>query len=145
LKRNLKIYMRGKSVTQLQNMLKQMGFPMEDQPAIFGASTRDGVKSFQKRKGLKTTGVVDDELFTLMQQSVGFQAEAGEKRKVNKSGSSIDQQRLDALIDLLVSKGVISEDELAAALQPPEQTPEQPQNSESVAPQAKKVPGTPLF
>jgi len=115
--RALKIYMRGKSVRTLQNILKQMGYPMEDQPAIFGVSTRDGVKDFQKRKRLKVTGMVDDELFKQMQESVGFQAE-----KIAKSESSVelvapnDKNQLDALLSLLIHKGVITEDELLAEM-----------------------------
>ena len=111
--RALKIYMRGKSVRTLQNILKQMGYPMEDQPAIFGVSTRDGVKDFQKRKGLKPTGMVDDELFKQMQESVGFQAE-----KTAKSESPVgltapnDKSQLDALVSLLIRKGIITEEEL---------------------------------
>ncbi len=127
--RPLKIYMRGKSVTQLQNMLKQMGYPMNDVQGVFGASTRDGVRDFQKRKGLKTTGVVDNDLFTLMQQNVGFQAE--EKKVLAPSQTSqTDSDRLDTLIRLLVNKGLISEEEVEAAMQ----------NSEPA-----KVSGKPLF
>jgi len=131
--RDLKMFMRGKSVTQLQNMLRQMGYPMEDQPAIFGACTRDGVKDFQKRKGLKVTGIVDDELMELMRQSVGFQTEKKPARKEQTTGtpSATDSAKLDALIRLLVGKGLISEEELGEALQPP--TPR------------KKTTGSPLF
>jgi len=123
--------MRGKNVTMLQNMLRQMGYPMNDAPGLFGAATRDGIKDFQKRKGLKATGIVDDDLFSLIQQSVGFRTEKRSTRKEPATASSADSSRLDALIRLLVDKGVISEDELSEALQPP-------------AP-AKKAPGTPLF
>ncbi len=117
--RALKIYMRGKSVRTLQNILKQMGYPMEDQPAIFGTSTRDGVKDFQKRKGLKPTGMVDDELFRLMQESVGFQAEPAVKaEKPVGLAAPAETGRLDALVSLLISKGVITEEELNAAMRP---------------------------
>ena len=120
--RPLKIYMRGKSVRTLQQMLKQMGYPMEDQAAIFGASTRDAVKDFQKRKGLKVDGIVDDELFKVMQQNVGFQSDSGDK-KDNKNdpvglASSANRQQLDALVGLLISKGVITEEELTEAMRP---------------------------
>jgi len=136
--RPLKIYMRGKSVRTLQGMLRQMGYPMEDQPAIFGASTRDAVKDFQKRKGLKDTGIVDDELFALMQQSVGFQAEKSDKAKqTEKAAGGNDSRRLDALIGLLISKGILSEEEIGEMLAP--------QPSAPAAARAKKTPGTPLF
>ena len=120
--RPLKIYMRGKSVRTLQQMLKQMGYPMEDQAAIFGASTRDAVKDFQKRKGLKVDGIVDDELFKVMQQNVGFQSDSGDK-KDNKNDpvgltSPANRQQLDALVGLLISKGVITEEELTEAMRP---------------------------
>ena len=117
--RPLKIYMRGKSVRTLQQILKQMGYPMEDQPAIFGTSTRDAVKDFQKRKGLKVDGIVDDELFKLMQQNVGFQNEASVK-KGDPIGLAEPTRRdqLDALVGLLISKDVITEEELAEAMRP---------------------------
>ena len=115
--RVLKIYMRGKSVRTLQNMLKQMGYPMEDQPAIFGVSTRDGVKDFQKRKNLKPTGMVDDELFKQIQQSVGFQTEKiAKSENPAQPARSNETNRLDSLISLLIRKGVISEEELAEAM-----------------------------
>jgi peptidoglycan hydrolase-like protein with peptidoglycan-binding domain len=117
--RALKIYMRGKGVRTLQTILKQMGYPMEDQPAIFGVSTRDGVKDFQKRKGLKPTGMVDDELFRLMQESVGFQAETTVKpEKPVGLVSPAETSRMDALVSLLISKGVITQEELDAAMRP---------------------------
>lgn len=130
--RPLKIYMRGKSVRTLQGMLKQMGYPMEDQAAIFGTSTRDAVKDFQKRKGLKDTGTVDDELFALMQQSVGFQPEKNvEKQPGTKQASSdpTTANKVGMLTRLLVSKGLISEEEAAEVLQT----------------QPPKAPGAPLF
>jgi len=125
------MFMRGKSVTMLQNMLKQMGYPIGDQEGVFGTTTRDAVKDFQKRKGEKTTGVVDGELFQLIQQSVGFQAEKKPARKeqVTASASPAESARLEALIALLVSKGVITEEELA----------------ETVPPKPAKASGSPLF
>jgi len=137
--RPLKMYMRGKSVRSLQQMLKQMGYPMKDQPAIFGASTRDGVKDFQNRKGLKPTGIVDDELFNLMQESVGFQAE-----KPAKSESPVglaapaDKSRLDALVTLLISKGVITEEELQAELM--QTKPKQDEPKKALAQKATQLP-----
>jgi len=142
--RALKIYMRGKSVRTLQNILKQMGYPMEDQPAIFGVSTRDGVKDFQKRKGLKPTGIVDDELFMQMQKSVGFQAE-----KITKSESPVgltapnDRNQFYALLSLLIRKGVITEDELQAELmqtKPKQTEPEQSEPKKALAQKATQLP-----
>lgn len=132
MKRDLKMFMRGKSVTMLQNMLKQMGYPMNDVQGVFGACTRDGVKDFQKRKGVKATGVVDGELFTLIQQSVGFQAGEKRSRKEEPTASvpSAEMARLDALIGLLIDKGVISEEEVSEAFQAKVQN---------------KAPGSPLF
>jgi len=138
--RALKIYMRGKSVRTLQNILKQMGYPMEDQPAIFGVSTRDGVKDFQKRKGLKPTGMVDDELFKQMQESVGFQAE-----KIAKSESPIglaapnDRNQLDALISLLIRKGIITEEALLAEMKQ-KTKPKQTESKQTPAAKATQLP-----
>ena len=138
--RALKIYMRGKSVRTLQNMLKQMGYPMEDQPAIFGVSTRDGVKDFQKRKGLKPTGIVDDELFKQMQESVGFQAE-----KIAKSESPIglaapnDRNQLYALISLLIRKGIITEEALLAEMKQ-KTKPKQTESKQTPAAKATQLP-----
>lgn len=129
--RPLKMFMRGKSVTMLQNMLKQMGYPVSDQQGVFGATTRDAVKDFQKRKGVKASGIVDGELFELIQQSVGFQAEKNPARKeqVTASSSPAESARIDALIRLLVDKEIISEEEAGALQQSP----------------AKAAPGTALF
>jgi len=119
--RPLKMFMRGKSVRTLQEMLKRLGYPMDDQPSIFGASTRDAVKNFQSTKGLKATGIVDDELLNLMRQGHNVSdIEASNKPKTapkpTAAAQPVDQKRLDALIRLLIGRGVISEEELQAEM-----------------------------
>lgn len=121
--RPLKMFMRGKSVRMLQETLKCLGYPMEDQPSIFGASTRDAVKSFQSQKGLKPTGIVDDELLSLMRTGHNVAAiDAKQSDAAQSSGKRgadaavslpVDQGRLEAVIRLMVSKGLITEEELA--------------------------------
>jgi len=115
--RPLKMFMRGKSVRNLQEILKRLGYPMDDQPSIFGASTRDAVKNFQSQKELKPTGIADDELLNLMRQGHNLSdIEATHKPKTTPkskpSAQPLDQMRVDALIRLLIAKGVISEEEL---------------------------------
>ena len=113
--RPLKIFMRGKRIAMLQELLHRMGHPMHDQSGQFGASTRDAVKAFQRQHDLKTTGMVDDELLSLMQQGPLAQASKTEKTSehdTDKSLSSINQHQLDALIHLLINKGIITEGEL---------------------------------
>jgi len=116
--RPLKMFMRGKSVRNLQEMLKRLGYPMDDQPGIFGAATRDAVKSFQAQKGLKASGIVNDELLQLMRQGHNItDIESSAKPKTTQKSVStsqpVDEKKLDAMIRLLARKGLISEEELA--------------------------------
>jgi len=119
--RPLNMFMRGKRVTMLQELLGRMGYPTQDQPGLFGASTRDGVKNFQKQRQLKPTGLVDDELLKLMQQG-HVTASSKKKRKPKKAPSPIpvNQQQLDALIRLLIRKDLINEDELQVEMERPQ-------------------------
>lgn len=117
--RPLKIYMRGKRIAMLQELLRRMGHPIQDKNGQFGASTRDAVKAFQRQYDLKATGMVDDELLSLMQQGPLAQASKTEKSSghvTDKAISSIDQDQLDALIQLLINKGIITEQELQAEI-----------------------------
>ncbi|MDT8376886.1 MAG: peptidoglycan-binding domain-containing protein [Mariprofundaceae bacterium] len=120
--RPLKMFMRGKRVRTLQEMLKRLGYPMNDQPAVFGASTRDAVKNFQSEKGLKNTGIVDDALLNLMRQGHNISDMESKNRtkpepEAAAAAQPVNQNRLDALIRLLVRKGVVSEEELQAEMQ----------------------------
>jgi len=114
--------MRGKGVSALQELLQRMGYPMQDQPGLFGTSTRDAVKDFQSRKGLKSTGLVDDELLELMRQN--FSSKGDNHREESKvappplSGGS--QKQLDAITRLLIQKGILTEQELADELARPQ-------------------------
>lgn len=115
--RPLKMFMRGKNVRILQEMLKRLGYPMDDEPGIFAASTRDAVKNFQSQKGVQVTGIVDNELLSLMRHGHNISdIEATPKPKPATkpvpADITVDQGQLDALIRLLISKGVIGEDEL---------------------------------
>jgi len=111
----LKMFKRGKGVTMLQELLQRMGYSMHDRPGLFGVSTRDAVKDFQSKKGLKSTGTVDDELLALMRQNFG--APVTSKKGKSKSASTpalnpVNQEQLDGLIRLLINKGIFTEDEL---------------------------------
>ncbi len=107
--RALKIFMRGKSITQLQSVLQRMGYEIKDQKALFGVDTRDAVKSFQKQQGLKPTGIVDE---ALMKQMSGGAPAPSEDEKPSKSKMMpTNQKELDALVRLLITKGVFSQEE----------------------------------
>ncbi len=58
--RNLSIAMQGEDVQLLQQELRQLGFPIEDEEAVFGESTRQVVLRFQKQNRLEPTGEVDE-------------------------------------------------------------------------------------
>jgi lysozyme family protein/peptidoglycan hydrolase-like protein with peptidoglycan-binding domain len=55
----LAIGSRGDRVTQLQNALKQRGYPVGDVDGIYGSMTRDAVVAFQQNAKLPITGVAD--------------------------------------------------------------------------------------
>jgi len=110
------MFMRGKRVTMLQEILQRMGYPMHDQTGLFGASTRDGIKDFQKRQALKASGIVDDDLFKLLQQGPLSTSSASKDTTPadtsNPSPLACNQQQLDALTAVLIDKGIISQSEL---------------------------------
>ncbi|ATX79641.1 Putative peptidoglycan binding domain-containing protein [Mariprofundus aestuarium] len=121
--KKLKMFMRGKGVSMLQELLQRMGYPMNDQPGIFGVSTRDAVKDFQSKKGLKTTGIVDEELLNMIRQNCGIQADT--KRAVSESVplpalGPVDQKQLEVITRLLIKKGIFSEDELRDEMSRPQ-------------------------
>jgi len=120
--KTLKIYMRGKGVAMLQELLQRMGYPLTDQPGLFGVSTRAAVKDFQSKKGLKSTGTADEALLDLLRQN--FPSEDLPKRKRKSSQSPVinpvNQKQLDAISRLLIKKGIFSEEELAAEISRPQ-------------------------
>ncbi|RLL51264.1 peptidoglycan-binding protein [Mariprofundus sp. EBB-1] len=120
--RPLKIFMRGKRITMLQEILRRMGYPMLDQAGQFGASTRDAVKDYQRQHDFKATGIVDDALLSLMQQGP---LASSAKAKPSDSETAptappVNQIQLDALIHLLVDKGIITEEELNKEIERPQ-------------------------
>ncbi len=116
--RPLKIFMRGKSVRMLQELLRSMGYKVDDRDSMFGASTRDAVKSFQRQRSLKVTGQVDDELLQLMQQGKAASSVRGKETEKKSSASDVapvamvSQKKFDALVRLMVRKGLFDEQEL---------------------------------
>ncbi|MBL4775601.1 MAG: peptidoglycan-binding protein [Mariprofundus sp.] len=119
--RPLKIFMRGKRISMLQDILRRMGYAMHDQAGQFGASTRDAVKAFQRQRDLKPTGSVDDALLILMQQGSCPENSKSEPPKLESpqtTSSLSNQTQLDALIELLINKGIINEDELKQRTRP---------------------------
>jgi len=122
--RPLKMFMRGKRVTMLQEILQRMGYPMHDQTGLFGASTRDGIKDFQKRQALKASGIVDDDLFKLLQQGPLSTASTSKDTTptdaTNPSPIACNQQQLDALTAVLIDKGIISQSELDQQISRPQ-------------------------
>lgn len=116
--RPLKVFMRGKSIALLQEVLRRIGYPIHDQKGLFGVDTRDAVKNFQKQQGLKPTGQVDEALMQLMQH--GQPAMPQEKQPLEKIEEVVEgqvtQQQFDVLLRLLVRKGLIEEGEFAAKI-----------------------------
>jgi len=107
--RALKVFMRGKSITQLQSVLQRMGYEIKDQKALFGVDTRDAVKSFQKQHGLKPTGIVDEAL--MKQMSGGAPAPSEDEKPSQSKIMPTNQKELDALVRLLIAKGVFNQEE----------------------------------
>jgi len=110
--RPLKIFMRGKNIDLLQNTLRRYGYPIDDQKGLFGTMTRDAVKSFQKQRGLKSSGQVDDELLMMLQHGQSPITEVEAENNAQTVTQAADQEQLDALIRLLVRKGVIEKEEV---------------------------------
>lgn len=114
--RPLKIFMRGKKITMLQQLLQRMGYPVHDKAGQFGTSTRDAVKAVQGQFKLEPTGIVDDALLQLMQQ--GQTAPAITEDTVSKTpapdndASRQPDTQTEALIRLLIRKGVFTEKDL---------------------------------
>ena len=106
--RALKMFMRGKSVSLLQDILRRMGYEINDQKGLFGADTRDAVKQYQKKQGVKVTGVVDD---ALMQQMQGGAPAQTIENKSKAMALPNHQQELDTLVRLLIKKGVFTQQE----------------------------------
>ncbi len=120
--RPLKMFMRGKRITMLQESLSRAGYPMEDQPGLFGAFTRDAVKAYQKQHALKPTGIVDDDLLQMMQQgplATSSKANSTDNHSIS-SANPVNQHQLDALIQLLIHKKLITEDELHQLMSRPQ-------------------------
>jgi len=117
--------MRGKSVTALQTQLQQRGFVIHDPQAVFGPSTRDAVKAVQKQLSLPATGLVDVDFW---QALGGFRSPLPEKEEANRVSKVCHpaEQKLELLIQLLISKGLIEEGELDKLLKTVESEPKQP-------------------
>lgn len=114
--RPLKIFMRGKKITMLQQLLQRMGYPVHDKAGQFGTSTRDAVKAVQGQFKLEPTGIVDDALLQMIQQRQT--APAITEETVSKTltpdndASRQPDTQTEALIRLLIRKGVFTEKEL---------------------------------
>ncbi|ATX82023.1 Putative peptidoglycan binding domain-containing protein [Mariprofundus ferrinatatus] len=122
--RDLKMYVRGKGVSMLQELLQRMGYPMNDRPGLFGVSTRDAVKDFQSKKGLKPTGVVDEALLNMLRQNFGIDVQA-RSSAVKATDKALPDDRdhqiqLHAITRLLIQKGIITEDELRQEIERPQ-------------------------
>ncbi len=103
--------MRGKGVVQLQTLLQRMGYEIADQKGLFGTTTRDAVKAYQKQHGLKPTGLVDEALLQRMQQGVAPAAEAGDEDSHHTMPNHQAQDDMAVLVRLLIKKGIFSQDE----------------------------------
>ncbi|MDX8398154.1 MAG: peptidoglycan-binding domain-containing protein [Mariprofundaceae bacterium] len=114
--RPMKMFMRGKNVRLLQSLLRTKGFSIGDQPGMFGTCTRDAVKTIQKQYGLKADAVVNDALMLMMQQGMAAVVVDKKESDIESVVLPVDQMQLDALIRLMVKKGLINAEELEAEL-----------------------------
>jgi len=110
--RPLKMFMRGENVRMLQKSLCSMGFQIDDKIGMFGTSTRDAVKALQRQHGLKQNGQVDDALLQMIQPcKAASKDEQVEDKSVSKLDSDL-RNAFDALVRLMVRKGLFDEQEL---------------------------------
>ena len=123
----LKIFMRGKSVAALQTQLRHRGFAIDDPASVFGPSTRDAVKAMQNQFALKPTGMVDSAMWEMLG---GIQPSAAiTQPSVPTTPSPASEpavKKLDALVRLLISKGMIEQSELDSLIKEIEKKPETP-------------------
>ena len=113
--KKLKIFMRGKSVSNLQAQLKQRGFTISDVPGVFGPSTRDAVKSLQSQMSLQATGIADEAFWQAIGQQFAPSIEKTENTSEHPQKDS-SNHKLEALIQLLIQKGVINQKEVESML-----------------------------
>ena len=66
----LAIGSRGDRVTQLQNALKQRGYPVGDVDGIYGSTTQGAVVAFQRDAKLPMTGIADQTTIDALQAKV---------------------------------------------------------------------------
>ena len=107
----------------LQELLQRMGYPIHDKPGMFGVTTRDAVKDFQSKKGLKTTGSVDENLMDLIRQNTCMQADPKKVQKKTAPSPAlnpVNQQQLDAITRLLIRKGIFTDEELSEEMTRPQ-------------------------
>ena len=62
----LKSEMKGSSIKQLQQRLKELGYFNNNTTGYFGSITKSAVKRFQKDKGLVTDGIVGPKTFSAL-------------------------------------------------------------------------------
>jgi len=109
--RPMKMFMRGKNVAQLQEILRRMGYDIRDRQGLFGVDTRDAVKAYQKQYGLKPTAVVDEALMRQMQGGVATPPAGSSEAEAEPSMLPENQSDLEALVRLLIQKGVLTREE----------------------------------
>jgi peptidoglycan hydrolase-like protein with peptidoglycan-binding domain len=71
--RNLSLRKRGEDVRLLQEELQQLGFAIADTLGLFGATTRQAVREFQRQNDLEPTGVVDEQTAAVINREVDRQ------------------------------------------------------------------------
>ncbi|OIO66388.1 MAG: hypothetical protein AUJ56_12635 [Zetaproteobacteria bacterium CG1_02_49_23] len=118
--------MRGKSVATLQAQLRHRGFVINDPASVFGPTTRDAVKALQKQLSLKATGTVDSALWKALAGNLTSSAEPDSPELTSTTSPDPSADKLEALIQLLISKGIIEPQELDALLHATETKMEKP-------------------
>lgn len=87
---------RGETVRQIQQKLKRWGYYKGSVDGIFGAKTKEAVKYFQRKNGLKVDGIVGDK--TLAALGISSASSGGGSSSNNTNFSNADLQLLARLI-----------------------------------------------
>ena len=93
--RPLSLNADGQDVQLLQKELRLIGFVIDDKEGVFGKSTLEAVVSFQTKRGLKVTGVVDDVIAKQINLEVYALTQSQTKPKPDPHTKPAAQSKID--------------------------------------------------